>query len=437
MAVRFLNKKTHRFYFVSKPGERKSYVLIFGDEVNTQSGAAPSGLGWRRVQYRGRSGEMKAPPLSHNRSLEMYFLDVGQGDAAFIVTPNNTKILVDGGLRDRALGFLIWKYRLDQSNTSVTIDDLILSHADADHVRGLIPILNHPRIRIKRILHNGIGTFSSGFNEALGNVTGGILTTLHSTTAELAGLNLTNTFRSWIQSVTTCGAQYQALDASHGTLNVGDPSISIEILGPRREPNGASLKWFGDKSHTINGHSLVFRLTHRFVRTFFSGDLNIDGSNHLLSAPNAALGFNAHIFKSPHHGSHEFHQSLFNAVNPMITVISSGDSPDHGHPRASFLGGVGLAGRGDPPLVFSTEIAATFIDAGDDEAVAGASTDEPTTLGDLDFATAHANTVARQRFKKLLPGIINVRTDGVNIYAARRVNAGYQWESYGPIDPVD
>ncbi|MCZ6860291.1 MAG: MBL fold metallo-hydrolase [Alphaproteobacteria bacterium] len=367
----------------------------------------------------------------------MYFLDVGQGDAAFIVTPNNTKILVDGGLRDRALGFLIWKYRLDQSNTSVTIDDLILSHADADHVRGLIPILNHPRIRIKRILHNGIGTFSSGFNEALGNVTGGILTTLHSTTAELAGLNLTNTFRSWIQSVTTCGAQYQALDASHGTLNVGDPSISIEILGPRREPNGASLKWFGDKSHTINGHSLVFRLTHRFVRTFFSGDLNIDGSNHLLSAPNAALGFNAHIFKSPHHGSHEFHQSLFNAVNPMITVISSGDSPDHGHPRASFLGGVGLAGRGDPPLVFSTEIAATFIDAGDDEAVAGASTDEPTTLGDLDFATAHANTVARQRFKKLLPGIINVRTDGVNIYAARRVNAGYQWESYGPIDPVD
>jgi beta-lactamase superfamily II metal-dependent hydrolase len=54
----------------------------------------------------------------------MYFLDVGQGDAAFVVTPNNTKILVDGGLRDRALGFLIWKYRLDITGNTVTIDHL-------------------------------------------------------------------------------------------------------------------------------------------------------------------------------------------------------------------------------------------------------------------------------------------------------------------------
>ena len=53
----------------------------------------------------------------------MYFLDVGQGDAAFIVTPNNTKILVDGGLKRQALGFLIWKYRLDQPGNTVTIDN--------------------------------------------------------------------------------------------------------------------------------------------------------------------------------------------------------------------------------------------------------------------------------------------------------------------------
>lgn len=112
MAQRFVNKKTHRFYFVNDDGERKSYVLTYGDEVNTRTGAAPSGLGYKRVEYRGRLGEWKEPPLTTSRSLEMYFLDVGQGDAAFIVTPNDTKILVDGGLRERALGFLISKYRL-------------------------------------------------------------------------------------------------------------------------------------------------------------------------------------------------------------------------------------------------------------------------------------------------------------------------------------
>ena len=124
------------------------------------------------------------------------------------------------------------------------------------------------------------------------------------------------------------------------------------------------------------------------------------------------------------------------AVVVVITVVSSGDSPDHGHPRASFLGGVGLAGREDA-LVFSTEIAATFVDAGDAGAVAAADVAEPTTLGDLDFAKSSANTVARRRFKKVLPGIINIRSDGNHIYAARRVNMGYQWESYGPIEPVD
>ena len=124
-------------------------------------------------------------------------------------------------------------------------------------------------------------------------------------------------------------------------------------------------------------------------------------------------------------------------IRPMVTVVSSGDSPEHGHPRAQFLGGVGLASRSKKPLIFSTEIAATFVDAGDDEAVTEADNDESTKLGDLDFSTARANKIARRRFKKTLPGIINIRSSGKKIYAARRVNAGYQWESYGPIKPVD
>jgi len=86
----------------------------------------------------------------------------------------------------------------------------------------------------------------------------------------------------------------------------------------------ASLPWFHDKAHTINGNSLVFRITHEFVRALFSGDLNENGSVHLLSAPGFALTINAHIFKASHHGSHEFSQHLFDAVNPMITVVSSG-----------------------------------------------------------------------------------------------------------------
>lgn len=194
------------------------------------------------------------------------------------------------------------------------------------------------------------------------------------------------------------------------------------------EPDN-TLKWFGGKSHTINGHSLIFRLDYKHVRTFFSGDLNVEGSAHFLAVPGNNLRANAHIFKAPHHGSHEFSQELFHAVHPMLTVVSSGETPDHGHPRAVFLGGLGLAGRGRMPLIFSTELSALFVDAGDSDAVARANS-EVTTLDDLDFSNSAANTEARQRFKKVLPGIINVRTDGEKIFAFRRVQMGYQWESY-------
>ena len=60
MAQRFLDKKTHRFYF-EESGERESYVLIFGDEVDTRGGAAPSGPDFARVEYRGRLGEWEEP----------------------------------------------------------------------------------------------------------------------------------------------------------------------------------------------------------------------------------------------------------------------------------------------------------------------------------------------------------------------------------------
>ena len=434
MATRFLNKRKQRFSFTDSNGAANSYWLIFGDEVTTAANGTDGQP--EAVRYRERNGTWNRPPLTTTRALEMYFLDVGQGDAAFIVTPNGTKVLVDGGLKARALEFLIWKYRLDRPGTSATIDHLFLSHADKDHIQGLIPLLNHPRITVGNIYHNGIGVFGTGFFSPIGDVTtDDRLITLHDTVADLAGQPLAQTFGNWIQAVRSSGATYGALDTSAGTIDIGDPDIQVEILGPRLEPDGQSLRWFSNKAKTINGHSVVFRLTYGAVRTFFSGDLNIDGSEHLLTAPNVELSFNSHIFKAPHHGSHEYSRALFDAVQPMITVVSSGDSPDHGHPRASFLGAVGLVGRGDGPLVFSTEIAATFLDAADAPSTT-VNNPAPTDFSAIDFSQAAANSQARERFKKVLPGIINVRTDGQHVYAFRRVQAGYQWEAYGPITPV-
>ena len=431
MTTRFVSDKTTTMYKNVSGSSRHGY-LIFGDEVKTTGPIVPGRVA---IEFRGRPGFVKDTKLTTTRPLEFYSIDVGQGDATFIVTPGGKKILIDGGLNRRALGFLVWRYRLDNPANSVDIDLMVLSHADGDHLLGLTPIIKHPQINVKKIIHNGIALFdkSSPHETALGDLDASksFLTTRHDNLADLAALaNISDDFKNWQTAVAAEGADYQAVDSDMGTIDVGDSRVTLEVLGPKREANG-SYKWFEDKAHTINGHSVVLRLTFDEVSFMLSGDLNIEGSEHLVNDPVLASKMASHVFKCPHHGSHEFHHLFLESVRPQISTISSGDTPDHGHPRANFIAAIGLASRSRSPLVFSTEIAATFV--GDGET---ADPVEGTSIDELDFSTAVGNDTARKRFKLLLPGIINVRTDGKNLYAFRRVNSGYQWESYGPMKPA-
>ena len=324
--------------------------------------------------------------------------------------------------------FLAWKYQLGNDNSpKLIIDLLVLSHADGDHLRGLIPILEHDKIEVKQIVHNGIGMFDD-MDEKSGNLSsdGDYLETYHSSLDQLSGFNLRGTFKKWIDLVDKLNIPYSAVSSETGELDLGDPTVRLEILGPivsENEQGEHRLKWFGKHSHTINGHSVLFRLVHDDIKILFSGDINIEGGRHMLEHPNISSKLKAHVFKTPHHGSHEFHTPFLEAIRPQISVISSGDSPDHGHPRANFIGAIGLASRSSIPLVFSTEIASTFVDAKEVDLRNVLPAD---SLRDEDLENARL-------FKKKLHGMINVRSDGKYLYAMRRVNASYQWESYGPL----
>jgi beta-lactamase superfamily II metal-dependent hydrolase len=430
MTTRYISTRTTYFY-ENATGSARHFVLIYGDEVDAHGTVGNR----RRITFRGRDGFVNADRLMSDAPLEMYFLDVGQGDAAFIVTPGRRKILVDGGLNDRALGFLIWKYRLDQPGHRVTIDLLTLSHADGDHLNGLIPIITHPRITVREVVHNGIAIYRTGVHDTrLGDrdTSEDFLVTRHSGQSGLRLADLADTFADWIRAVRAEDCGYRSVDSTTAAIDVGDPSVTLEVLGPILDQQGGERRyaWWEDRAHTVNGHSVVLRLRYLDMSVLFSGDLNIPGSNHLLAADANTLS--AHVLKSPHHGSHEFSYPFLEAVRPQVAVISSGDGPDHGHPRASFLSAIGRASRSEEPLLFSTEIAATFLDSG--ETLENLDVDQD--LLELDFSTAAANSMAHRLFKLRLPGIINVRTDGHRLYAARRVAASYGWESYGPVAPA-
>jgi len=88
--------------------------------------------------------------FADNEFLEVCFFDVGQGDSIFIETPNQKQILIDGG-PDKII--------LEKLNKTIafydrTIDLIILTHPDADHITGLIEVLEY--YDVKYILTSGV-----------------------------------------------------------------------------------------------------------------------------------------------------------------------------------------------------------------------------------------------------------------------------------------
>ena len=165
----------------------------------------------------------------------------------------------------------------------------------------------------------------------------------------------------------------------------GLPAIAVELLGPITEDvNGEpALRFLGEPpegvdlmdgltepatggapsaSHTINGHSINFRLRYGNVRFLFTGDMNHESMRRLRDAvPDAAL--RAEILKTPHHGSADFDMGFLQEVGPVVSMISSGDessATEHIHPRASLMAALGKASRQTPAVIFCTELAAFF-----------------------------------------------------------------------------
>src|SRR6188508_344529 len=102
MPAKFVTTKTAPLYEDSA-NDARSMILIYGDEVTATGNAVNNRV---PVNFRGRDGFIAAASLGNSTALEMYFIDVGQGDSTFIVTPGRKKVLIDGGVNRRALGFL-------------------------------------------------------------------------------------------------------------------------------------------------------------------------------------------------------------------------------------------------------------------------------------------------------------------------------------------
>src|SRR5689334_7001064 len=82
--------------------------------------------------------------------LNIYFLDVGQGDSSLIVLPGGAKILIDGGPANKSVFGELEKVL---SPSDRYIDLVMLTHPQLDHFGGLIDVLK--RYRVGAFIYNG------------------------------------------------------------------------------------------------------------------------------------------------------------------------------------------------------------------------------------------------------------------------------------------
>ena len=95
------------FVFDAPDGDKVEHT-IWGDYVGL-TGVEDGD--WVQVRARGTDGWMRRSEIQAERLLEVNFVDVGQGDGSFIVTPDDD-LLVDAGLDDNMLRFLSWRFNL-------------------------------------------------------------------------------------------------------------------------------------------------------------------------------------------------------------------------------------------------------------------------------------------------------------------------------------
>jgi beta-lactamase superfamily II metal-dependent hydrolase len=392
-------------------------------------------------------------PIGELDVLKVNFIDVQQGDGCVIETPSGKVILVDGGDNQMFARYLAARYRKTTAAKPKRIDCIIVTHGDADHFSGLTEIHDsethatpHKRLFIhpKRIFHNGLvkrpGTIAGkstpdkdmfGATVKVGKDT--LITALEEDLREFDPAEMNRPFRAWRKAIDTWTARYADTEMKriesgmHDAFDfLAEDGIGVEVLGPipQDHQGSSTLKFLGtpnkeigtghnpyelheekfkslDASHTINGHSIVLKLTFGGFSFLLTGDLNDQAERILTRAHNRGdINLTSDILKTPHHGSADFSAAFLQAVAPVISVVSSGDeSPEkeYIHPRATLIGSLGKHSRLAEPVILVTEMVAFF-------KLMGNSVTTPAKPG-----------VAPERFfgfSRAAYGIVKIRTNG-------------------------
>lgn len=408
------HKKIYLYELNGKTGKlKKERQVLWGDwlSIDENHDFSEKEPGWLAINWspntpNAKTLYIKEVDTTDTRPLEIIFVDVGQGDGAILITPERNEeeriMVIDAGEGGNMKTFLEGRF----AHRGFQFEAAIITHPDMDHYYGFKSIFENDAIGFNTIYQNGLverpvsGTFQK---------VGGHFKDPNSGKSYIKNLAVNKTDIEAIFSDTSTFGRYVfpsvmnaaltnpkikdfkmlSVDSSQSTHEndrtympgfapSDGKNYNIEVLGPvtdKDEDGNLRLEKISSYGKTKNGHSIILRLHYGKFKVLFGGDLNKQAEKFLLkhytkrkSFPkfgttashtminDAKHWFNAEVMKVCHHGAADVTDEFMLAVNPACFVISSGDQEGHVHPRPDLLGRLGKHGRGDSPVLLSTEL---------------------------------------------------------------------------------
>lgn len=224
-------------------------------------------------------------PVTVNKDMKVHFIDVGQGDSILIQSPNGKNMLIDGGTKgsgDKVVKFL-------NSKGVTSLDVVVATHPHADHIGGLISVLNN--FKVNQFIDSG-------------------------------NPQTTQTYYELLQLIDSKNIPYKTAN-NNGKINL-DALLAATILHSNENATSA------------NDASVVTRIVYGNISFLFTGDAEKAVEADLVKRYGA--GLKSTYLKAGHHGSNSSStQAFLNSVKPVGTILSYGEGNQYGHPHAEVV----------------------------------------------------------------------------------------------------
>lgn len=227
--------------------------------------------------------------------LHIVVCDVGQGDATYVQFPDGRDMLVDGGPNDMVLKCLsnhmpFWDR---------TIDVVLLSHPEKDHMQGLLSVIN--RYHIGYFVHSDVFKYTD---------IGAQLSTL------IQAKHIPEKF------------------VTRGT-DIGIGPVQLATVWPSEDQIVSVKSDVLGAATSVNMECVVFRLRYGSFDMFFAGDADTSIASQYIGTELADK--TVEVLKVPHHGSKTGMNTAFlDWLNPSLAIISVGKNM-YGHPAPQIL----------------------------------------------------------------------------------------------------